>query len=271
MEENTNRSASARIVFADPNIISVRVTAAASWKVATRYAMLLLAWSLLVAADSSRAAVVKIGTTSVNLPTPETYVDCSQEDDPVRKFAENFCPKSNRLLGVFASPDFRRATIAGETASRFDYTLVEISRALVSKDVSASDFAELKGAMKGEQEALLKKVQPELKTEIDRINRNLKDKTGDDISLKVEQPVPLGVFAESDRHVSMAMLMRMQVKMAGKNESSTVAVSINLVNVKGKVLYLYGYRAYSGAESVKQLKQFANAWVAKTEKANTPE
>ena len=79
----------------------------------------LLAASLLTSQGADdKATVVKIGSASIRLVAPEGYTDCSDNNDPVRNVAEQFCPPNNRLLGVFASQDLMAILLAN--AGRLD-------------------------------------------------------------------------------------------------------------------------------------------------------
>src|SRR5437762_1752268 len=99
----------------------------------------LLAAGLLIShGDDAKASIVNLGRASIRLVAPEGYTDCSDNNDPVRNLAEQFCPPNNRLLGVFASQEFRRTALAGDSSSSFDYALVETLRNVIWRDVSLS-------------------------------------------------------------------------------------------------------------------------------------
>jgi hypothetical protein len=230
---------------------------------------LLLSGSLLACFGADGPpTIVKIGSSRVRLVPPEGYIDCSGENDPVRNFAENFCPPANRLLGVFGSEEFRRSALAGEAPPMFDYALVEVSRGLIWRDATTADFAEASNSLKREQKTLFCRAEPELKAAINRLNRSLQEATGENVSLNLGQPVSLGVFDESSRHISILMLMRMQLNSRGKSDSSKVAATISLIHVNGKVIFAYAYRAYTGEPSVTKLKAFTTDWITKLAKAN---
>ena len=186
----------------------------------------------------AEATVVNVGSASIRLVAPEGYADCSDNNNPVRNLAEQFCPPNNRLLGVFASEEFRHAALAGDASPGFDYALVETLRNVIWRDVSLADFAEIKASIKSEQNTLLAKVEPDVKEAINRLNRSLQEITGENVSVNLDQPVSLGVYEECDRHISMMMLMWMQVRAGGKIQSNQVAASLSLLRLRGKVVFV---------------------------------
>ena len=73
----------------------------------------------------AKATVVNVGSASIRLVAPEGYADCSDNNNPVRNLAEQFCPPNNRLLGVFASEEFRHAALAGDAQTAAGMANVE--------------------------------------------------------------------------------------------------------------------------------------------------
>jgi hypothetical protein len=234
----------------------------------TALAVALLAGNLTASFAADKPTVVKIGSATVKLVAPAGYVDCSEENDPVRNMAENFCPPGNRLLGVFASPEFRRSAHAGEDSASFDYALVQTSRGLIWRDASPADFDELKSTMRREHASLFARLQPEMKEAINRLNRDLQSATRTDVSFNLDQPLSLGIHEETSRHMTLLMLMRMQTKSNGKSQTDKVVCSMSFIRMNGKVIFVYIYRAYAGDESIKALKKFTSDWVVKLVAAN---
>lgn len=234
-------------------------------------ALLLICGALLNSfAENTPATTVKVGSASIRLVAPGDFSNYSDENDPLRNFAENFCLPENRLLGVFGSKEFGRKALAGESAADFDYALVQVPRAMMWRDTSSRDFADAKREVKQSQDTLFAQAQPDVKDFINRLNRNIEEATGEKITMNLEQPVSLGVFDESSRHVSMMLLMKMQVQAGGKRDSSKVAASVSLMHLRDKVIFVYAYRAYTGEESVAALKKFTADWMAELAKANEP-
>jgi len=214
------------------------------------------------------ATVVSLGSASVQLVTPAGYLDCSGENDQISNLAGNFCPPENRLLGVFVSPEFRHGLLAGDTTASFDYVMVETPRTAVWSDISDADFTEAKTSVKNAQAEAFAQADADTKDAINSLNHSLQAATGADVRFNLAEPVSLGVFDESARHVSMLMLMRMQMQAGGATQQINVAASISLVHLKGKVLFAYSYRTYTGEKSVQALKKMTSDWTAALEKAN---
>ena len=94
---------------------------------------------------------------------------------------------------------------------------------------------------------------------------------GLDFELKLEPFDYLGVIRETDSSLSMALMMKMQIDVEGQRTEVVMAGGMNILMVRGKLLYLYLYSAYDSEADLEWVRAASVEWVDRIIKTNSEE
>lgn len=183
------------------------------------------------------------GGTDFVFPMPAGYADGS--DSLHARLAQGALPASNELIGTYTTED--------PTA----YAMVQGFVPSKTANITRSDFKQVTASVKQmianpdpETQALISQV-------IDKAEAATTELLGEQFKIKSSRPLLFDVFDESPAHVSFLMLMRVETELDGVKTSVPMAISATIVNLKGKMLYVYFSQAFKSRETYADLK--ANA------------
>jgi hypothetical protein len=133
-------------------------------------------------------------------------------------------------------------------------------RGTVRGGATEADFATFKSQFKQAVDQAYASLDPELTKHLKDVSANLSDKYKARIEVKSEGSVPLGVFDESDQHLSSAWLAKSRYLVGDKETTSTQVQISTSVLANGKVFVLSTYGEYNSNGDIEKYEKVAKAW-----------
>ena len=195
------------------------------------------------------AVEISVGTRRLKIPPPEGFSAITSDMQPYADFAKQFVPPSNEQFALFLSDADVALAARGEIPQPRRWFYIQTTKALVHKFVSTAEFAEIKRAVKRQNEEILKEVESQMPDLFEKINKRIAADYQVDLNLSFNQALPLPPHHETERSLAYSMLLTYAVNDEhGRSSVFEVVVTATLVHVQGKVLFLYANAEKSGLD-----------------------
>ena len=126
------------------------------------------------------------------------------------------------------------------------YITINSIKAFEKKNYSKESFKSISDAVVKNQHTFLRKT----KKIIDTINKEsikrINDKYDININNRIDEATSLGLFHKRDNAVSLAAIVQGEVSMDGYIDDALQIMSMSILRIKGKILYVYVYSDYTG-------------------------
>jgi hypothetical protein len=224
----------------------------------------LLGW-LLILQPVVLAVEINLGGTRLVIPAPEGYSLITSDMQPFADYAKRFVPPQNEQFAQFLTTADTAEAARGKIPQYKRWFAVQAAKATIQPFITASDFGKLKRAITFQNGEILKKAEKEMPGIAEKINKGIKDDYKADLNFSFNQMLPFPPHHESDRAVAFSMLMKMNATdQDGKQGVVEMTVTVTLIHLKGKVLFLYANAEKSGlawcrAESRKWMEAIISA------------
>jgi len=133
--------------------------------------------------------------------------------------------------------------------------------------IRASLIHNLHQSLRSNQAAQIAATGRPTQAQLDEMPKALRSQDPD-ISAKVEQPVSLGVFFETDSSIGSAILQNGTYTQDGKTIALRKVVSYVITLVRGKIVLLYLYRDYHSAADLYWVQDESRKWAAELKRLN---
>lgn len=197
------------------------------------------------------ALEVTVGIDTLELPAPPGFEEISSLSTSARERAESMTPSINRLLAVYLSAEDADRLRRGQPAKWNRYMMIQTERRSETLSVSHTDFTELK--------LLLKRQQATLEDQVKAQTEQLTQAAGR-VPVESGQTLPLGVFSESDAHISTASLASYEAASGAEAESLIVASGTNVLHPANKLVFAYVFASYQGEPDLAWTREVSDGW-----------
>lgn len=218
-----------------------------------------LAIAVLSGARPGHAASVNVDQETFEVPAPAGFEEVVSISDDVRRFAESITPAGNRLLAAFLPDEQVRQLRNGEAPEWRRYMLVQVQQRMEAMAFTAPEFDELKRHLAEQQATLAARteLQPE---DLLRDDEAEGAEGAAEEGVRVDAIVPGGIFADTERLMSIATLTRYRVSKSSDTYTTVVVSGTNLLRLSDKLLFLYVYSTYRGGDDLSWVKQASATW-----------
>lgn len=214
------------------------------------------------------AKEVTIGDVTINLPLQEGFVELP-ETHFYTEFMQDFTPQTNELL-VIQAPKNELTQSLEMKAEQFSKSIVvQTFKGTKYRQVSKEEFGQVKDFMKQNFEQISETLRQRINNEMDASSSKVSNKYDVDVALSITDMVPLEIFAETENHYGSTYLMKSSVAVDGEAaDNDNILMAINVMLVKGKIIYLYVYSADESEESHQQLVNLAKLTAGSVKESN---
>ena len=199
------------------------------------------------------AKEVTIGDVTINLPLQEGFVELP-ETHFYTEFMQDFTPQTNELL-VIQAPKNELTQSLEMKAEQFSKSIVvQTFKGTKYRQVSKEEFGQVKDFMKQNFQQISETLRQRINNEMDASSSKVSNKYDVDVALSITDMVPLEIFAETENHYGSTYLMKSSVAVDGEAaDNDNILMAINVMLVKGKIIYLYVYSADESEDGNKVL------------------
>jgi hypothetical protein len=202
----------------------------------------------------------KAGGVSIKIPVPDTsFVEVGYDN---RVSMEILVPENNRLICAFVLNDDLPVLFKdGNDHTMSRYAMVEVPRRGENLDCETNDF---KQVVDGAKESFGNAINSVTKESEDEFNRRMKSLDLADMQVKMDQPTQLGCFFSKQDIIGLGMLMGYETG----GSIVKMGVTVILMRVKNRLLYVYLYAEYKNDNTITWLRKMGEKWGDQILKAN---
>lgn len=222
--------------------------------------LVLLAMALPFIAAAAPYLRYSIGGTPLVLAYPDGYVELCSGNRSVAEDFKQAIPAENSLLGCYTTPKDLAELNNAQGGVFSTYLITSIMRGTVRGGTTAANFATFKSQLKEVVSQTYEGLDPEFKKRLKDVSGNLSDKYKAPLEVKSEGSVPLGVFDESDQHISCAWLAKSKYLVGDKETTSTQVQISTSVLANGRVFVLSTYGEYTNNGDIVKYENVAKSW-----------
>lgn len=223
---------------------------------------------LLAVSAISTGKEVLIGEQTVKLPVQAGFVELP-DSHIYTQFMQDFTPESNELLAIQA-PKTELTENLEMIDEQFSQSIViQTFKATKYRQVTKAEFGQVKDFMKQNFEQLDENLRQRINKDIDTSSKKVSSKYDVDVALSINDMVPLEIYADSDNHYGATYLMKSSLTVdGGAEDNDNVLMAINVLLVKGKIIYLYVYSMDESEESHQDLLRTSDVITNKVVEGN---
>ena len=205
--------------------------------------------AILALQTSLCAAEITVGSTRLVIPAPEGFSLVTSDMQPYADFAKRFVAPQNEQFALFLPDDDIALAKAGEIPGSARRFVVQVPKQIVNRLVTKADFAEMKNAVKTQNEEMLKKAESQMPGILKKMTDGLSKDYEVSMKFTSLQMLPMPAHDVTDRSMAYSLMLNFNVDDgAGNIEPVESASTVTFVHVKGKMLMLYVYAEKSGLE-----------------------
>ncbi len=176
-------------------------------------------------------------------------------------------PKNRFLAALLSSADVRLLAASG--APKLDeYFVLQIPRSIENRTVSLTEFQQLRREIREAQEAGQLRISPTVKRQLIKASKQISDRSGSKITIGITEPIPLGVFEDTERSIGMTLLSRVSTTSHEARTNDLMLSSSVVTVVRGKLLYINGACTFNSMADVSRCNSYTKAWLSKLHAAN---
>lgn len=206
-------------------------------------------------------AMISIGGIEVSLPTHPALSELSS-NERVRNWATGFMEPSSRFLAVFVPRD--EPGLSELAIKR--YAVVKTPKSFEQRIVTPFQFQDLKRVLRRSAEhlaTLSERANNLLPSQADRFSRAIEARME---SMEVGTPLLVEVQRDDDTSYGYTYIVKMKADIDGRTTVWQTASCNTTMLVRGKILTINSYTAYSGSVDLRWLsstcRELANATLA---------
>jgi hypothetical protein len=125
--------------------------------------------------------------------------------------------------------------------------------------MSAKEFTSHRNKLKDAADQSVEKIRG--KVDYSNIEHFLRNRTGVEAVMKLTEVVPLGVNSESNRHITIGMLLKTTISSKEKTASPVMMMEMSIVYTHQKILSLTTYALYEGPEDIAWVRNVSAEFV----------
>jgi len=179
-----------------------------------------------------------------------------------------FILPKNRLLAVLLTDGDLRLFADGRDPGLDDYFVLQIAHSIEDRAVTLGEFQPLRRGIRELQESAQIRVSPTVKRQLAEASKQTSDRAGVKITISITDPIPLGIFEDTERSIGVTFLSRVRAEAHEvRTEDLMLSASVTTV-VRGKLLYLNGACTFHSMIDLSRCNSQVNAWLSALHAAN---
>ena len=208
--------------------------------------------------------VVTLNGQSISLPAPYGFQEVSNFSAETQALGKRLTPKINKLLTLYLPSAEVAKFNSAKSASWDRYLMIQIEQQITTTTMESDEFQRIKNQVEVQQQTLLNQI----KIDITQLHDNLDQDNYLPIDIPIGTSIPLGMFSESNSHLSMLSLNRYPAPDRG---TYYVIASTNLVHMNANLFFAYVYSTYNSNLDMEWVKNTSIQWVDTLKSANPAE
>jgi hypothetical protein len=192
----------------------------------------------------SRNFSFKANNTKINVRTPDGFYESSNIYPERLEFVRTFYPEYLMVHAVLVPkgiPDTERLS---------RYMILVTNKKADKHKITQSFFDETRELMREEQFTLMNKYRDVIDDALEDGTSKIFNKYNVDFITEIGETVPLGVFIDNEKVISLNMISNTNISTNGINYSFLQLMSFSMVFVKNKIVNVYIYSDYDSKKDI---------------------
>ena len=221
-----------------------------------KLSLLLILTLVLVSVVKAEDTIV-IGETRIQLPAVEGFSSIGKSHF-FYDILSNFVPPTNELLDVKIENSDIAAEVSGGEPQYRRYIVIQTFIPAKNRQLTDSEFNTLRQYL----DSQYLEMTESLRSQIDELMEKGAKKTGEkyfnEMAIEVTDNVPLEIFHNQGPRFSALNLMRANFAINGEVEPIISTMGLNVLHIKGKVIYVYVYSESDSEQEREWVKNTSN-------------
>jgi len=189
------------------------------------------------------AETFSIGGRSLEIPPPKGFVVVTPAMDAMYRWIKQVNYPENELLAYYIPETEAPVAMRGDLVTTSRYCLLQVNRQAKSTTVSHRDFADIRRAIRSQYTEISASSKRKVKEPMEKAAENLSQEFGIDFSTRVSQDTPLAPHYETENIIASSSYTSYRDSIDGKIEERITSGTDAVINLEGKVLFLYCFGA----------------------------
>jgi hypothetical protein len=215
---------------------------------------------------SASADPFTVGGKVLEIPSPSGFHQVTPQMDAVYRLSLQMADPMNDQLAYYISESDVFVAMSGEIPFLERYFTLKVNKKLKTMVIGSKDFTELKNITKQQNRQMLKSVEEKMPSLMDKMSKGISKEFDVNFAMKLSQMVPLDPHYETENAFAYSMYINYGVVVDGSKEDFIVSATVTLVNVAGKILFLY---CYGLQEELEWTRTASKAWTGMVMESNT--
>ena len=185
------------------------------------------------------AETFSIGGRSLEIPPPNGFVVVTPAMDAMYRWIMQLTYPENELLAYYIPETEVPVAMRGDLVTTSRYCLLEVNRQAKNTTVSQKDFAGIRRAIRSQYTEISASSKRKVKEPMEKASENLSQEFGIDFSTRVSRDTPLAPHYETENVIASSSYTSYHDSIGGKIEERIISGTNAVINLEGKVLFLY--------------------------------
>jgi hypothetical protein len=206
------------------------------------------------------AITLQIGLESIQIPTPQGFVETSRRSQELWNTALSFSAGDARIAAHFVSEQDMRSFEGGKTVVFKQFMLVQTPSRAESIVVSQAQFDKLRASTADLQRNLASSLEPRMTAELEKVSKALSKAQGSLIKLRLGEIVPVSVDRNDMQILSYTVLSQVGASDSKNGSGQNMVATTSYCFIRGKVVILTSYRHFTSPQDLQASRESARAW-----------
>lgn len=204
----------------------------------------------------------------ITIPSPIGFVELSDTSSDLFNLFKSVVPASEHIIALFITEEDIGKITRGDNAELSRYMTASINDDLKELILSKQQFCEIRSTISKKYDAISQKQRQILDEVISKSSKALSKYLENDVILKIDGNVYLGINQETASLISISKLMKINFSNDGNEGDYIGAETTVLILVKGKVLNITVWHTYASENDINWTRSTAKTWAEQILAAN---
>lgn len=211
---------------------------------------------------------VVAGGVALTVPAINGFRLPTERERGVYALVEPFILPKNRLLAALLTDGDLRFFAGGRNPKFDNYFVLQIPLSIEDRAVTVSEFQALRRGIREQQQSAQIQISPTVKRQLAQASTQASDRAGAKITINITEPIPLGVFEDTERSIGVTFLTKVSTE-ANEARSEDLMLSASVATViRGKLLYLNGVCTFHSMIDLSRCNSHVSSWLSSLHAAN---
>lgn len=226
---------------------------------------------LFLGTSSLYSEIFNIGGTEINIPTPEGFSIVTEKMTGVNWLQSKMVSPDNELIASYIDNSVVDIANKGEIPIMEKTFAIQFYREFRNKTYGTDFFTNMKNLIKEQNKNTLDKIQTEISKLMKNSSKEIEKDLNIDFAMKISQMIPMAHHYDEKNIFSYSMYLKYETSAEVDKEkfaeTETTTATATLINVAGKIIFLY---CYGNKDDLEWTRKTSLEWAERIISLNKP-